>query len=98
MYMTLQIHPGRILKKELEARNITQRDFSKMIKKSEIEISDIIAWRRNITVDLAMRFEAALDTPADSWLTMQQQYDLAIIRTSKDKLKIFSTIKQIAQA
>lgn len=43
MYMTLQIHPGRILKKELEARNITQRDFSKMIKKSEIEISDIIA-------------------------------------------------------
>ena len=95
--MSPKIHPGRILKKELEARAITQRAFSKLIKKSEVEISDIIAGRRKITADLAMRFEAALDTPADSWLTMQQQYDLAAFRNSKDKLKIFTAIRELAQ-
>lgn len=71
-----QIHPGAILKEELEARGISANAFALKLRVPPQRIQDVVAGRRSITPDTALRIEASLGTPARLWLDMQAGYDL----------------------
>lgn len=92
------IHPGEMLKDELAARNLTQKEFSKKIGVSYTMLNDIINGRRNISAEMAVLFEAALGTEARVWVELQAQYDLMTVRND-NKLKIrFEEIRKICAA
>ena len=71
-----QIHPGAILKEELEARGLSANAFALKLRVPPQRIQDIVARRRGISPDTALRLEASLGTPAKMWLSMQSAYDL----------------------
>lgn len=71
-----QIHPGAILKEELEARGLSANAFALKLRVPPQRIQDVVAGRRSITPETALRLEASLGTPARLWLDMQAGYDL----------------------
>ncbi|MGC9328744.1 MAG: HigA family addiction module antitoxin [Candidatus Hinthialibacter sp.] len=73
-------HPGEILKDELEAREISMNQFAKSLKVPTGRISQILAGKRSITPDTAIRLGHYLGTSAEVWMNLQTQYDLALAR------------------
>jgi addiction module HigA family antidote len=71
------IHPGEILQLEfLEAMNITPYRLSKDIGVAQKRISAILAFKRSITADTALRLSRYFGNSAQFWLNLQAQYDL----------------------
>lgn len=71
-----QVHPGALLKEELEARGLSANAFALKLRVPPQRIQEIVAGRRGISPDTALRLEASLGTPARLWLDMQAGYDL----------------------
>lgn len=71
-----QVHPGTVLKEELEVRGLSANAFALKLSVPPQRIQDIVAGRRGISPETALRLEASLGTPARLWLTMQAAYDL----------------------
>jgi len=71
-----EVHPGVILKEELAARNLSAAAFALMLRVPPQRIQEIVAGKRAITPETALRIGTALGTGARLWLAMQQAYDL----------------------
>ena len=72
-----QVHPGAILKEELEERGLSANAFALRLRVPPQRIQEIVAGRRAISPETALRLEASLGTPARLWLSIQAAYDLA---------------------
>lgn len=81
------VHPGEILKDELETRGVNQKDFAATIGMPASVLNDIINGKRSVTPDIAILFEAALGKDAGSWLRLQAERDLEIARMKEDFLR-----------
>jgi addiction module HigA family antidote len=71
-----QVHPGAVLKEELEARGLSANALALKLRVPPQRIQDIVAGRRGISPETALRLEASLGTPARLWLNMQSAFDL----------------------
>lgn len=69
-------HPGAVLKEELAARGLSANAFALKLRVPPQRIQDIVAERRGISPETALRIGASLGTPARLWLNMQAAYDL----------------------
>jgi antitoxin HigA-1 len=70
------VHPGTVLKEELEARGLSATGFGLKLRVPPQRIQEIVGGRRAITPETALRIGRALGTGARIWLAMQQAYDL----------------------
>ncbi|MBW4692183.1 MAG: HigA family addiction module antidote protein [Lyngbya sp. HA4199-MV5] len=71
------IHPGEILRLEfLEPLAITPYRLSKDIGVAQTRISEILAAKRSMTADTALRLSRYFGNSAQFWLNLQTQYDL----------------------
>ncbi|MDE0630789.1 MAG: HigA family addiction module antitoxin [Caldilineaceae bacterium] len=70
------VHPGEILKDELEEMGVSPRAFARQIDVPPNRISQIIAGKRSITGDTALRFGHWFGTDPLFWLNLQTQFDL----------------------
>ena len=68
------IHPGFTLGKELDAREIKQKDFAKMIGMQPTHLNAVIKGNRDITLELAMKLEEALGIDYGFWMKLQASY------------------------
>lgn len=71
------IHPGHVLKDELNELGITPTEFARQIEVPPNRVSQIIAGKRVITGDTALRFGHWFGTDPQFWLNLQAQFDLA---------------------
>lgn len=71
------VHPGEILKDELDELGISATEFSRQIAVPPNRISQIIAGKRSITGDTALRFGHWFGVDPQFWLNLQAQLDLA---------------------
>lgn len=71
-----EVHPGVILKEELDSRGLSAAAFALRLRVPPQRIQEIVAGKRGITPETALRIGTALGTGARLWLTMQQAYDL----------------------
>jgi antitoxin HigA-1 len=71
-----EVHPGAVLKEELEARGLSANAFALKLHVPPQRIQEIVAGKRAITPETALRIGIALGTGARLWLAMQQAYDL----------------------
>jgi len=71
-----EVHPGAVLKEELEARGLSAAAFALRLRVPPQRIQEIVAGKRAITPETALRIGTALGTGARIWLAMQQAYDL----------------------
>ena len=71
------VHPGEILKDELEEMGVSPLAFACQIDVPPNHISQIIAGKRSVTSDTALRFGHWFGTGPQFWLNLQEQVDLA---------------------
>jgi len=74
----LAIHPGRILKRELEARNMSANRLALALHLPSSRIVEILNERRGISPDTALRLARYFGNSGQFWLTMQTAYELAV--------------------
>ncbi|GAB6013285.1 HigA family addiction module antitoxin [Viscerimonas tarda] len=77
------IHPGEVLKDEIEYRGLAQTKLAAQMGISYKILNDILNERRPLTTTTAMLFEAAMGLPADALMRMQLKYNMHV--ASKDK-------------
>jgi addiction module HigA family antidote len=70
------VHPGTVLKDELAELNITPTEFARQIDVPPNRISQIIAGKRAITGDTALRLGHWFGMDPQFWLNLQTQYEL----------------------
>ncbi|CAI8027339.1 Virulence-associated protein I [Geodia barretti] len=72
------VHPGEILKDELEVRGVSPASFARQIDVPPNRISQIMAGKRAVTGDSALRFGHWFSTDPQFWLNLQAQHHLAV--------------------
>jgi addiction module HigA family antidote len=70
------VHPGVILKEELDARKMSANAFALKLRVPPQRIQEIVAGKRSISPETALRIGRSLGTGARLWLAIQQAYDL----------------------
>ena len=70
-----QTHPGEVIKDELKARGITQRDFAKMIGVHYTTLNAILNERRPLSASVALVIETALGISADLLMGLQSEHE-----------------------
>jgi addiction module HigA family antidote len=73
------VHPGRLLKRELNARTLSANRLSLDLGVPSGRITDILNGRRSITADTAVRLGRYFGNSAQFWLDLQSQYDIALV-------------------
>lgn len=71
------IHPGEILREEfLVPLGMTPHALSKALRVPPSRINEIVKERRGVTTDTALRLARYFGGNPQSWLNLQQAYDL----------------------
>jgi addiction module HigA family antidote len=70
------IHPGEFLADELQELGISAAELARILQIPANRISQIIAGKRNITADTALRLGRYFGTGPKIWLNLQQAYEL----------------------
>jgi antitoxin HigA-1 len=81
--MPLVSHPGRLLKRELEARELSANRLALDLGVPSGRITDILNGRRSVTADTAIRLGRYFGNRAQFWLDLQSQYDIAMIERKR---------------
>jgi addiction module HigA family antidote len=76
-------HPGRLLKRELEARSLSANRLALDLGVPSGRITDILNGRRSITADTALRLGRYFGNSAQFWLDLQSQYDIARVEAER---------------
>lgn len=76
-------HPGRLLKRELEARSISANRLALDLGVPSGRITDILHGRRSISADTAVRLGRYFGNGAQFWLDLQGQYDIAVVERDR---------------
>lgn len=72
------VHPGEILKDELDELGVTPTELARQIDVPPNRISRIIAGKRAVTGDTALRFCHWFGTDPQFWLNLQSAYDIRV--------------------
>lgn len=70
------VHPGAVLKEELSELGVTPAVFARQIDVPANRVSQIIAGKRSITGDTALRFGHWFEVEPQFWMNLQTQFDL----------------------
>lgn len=72
------IHPGRILKRELAARNLSANRLALALRVPSGRITEILNGKRAISPETALRLAHFFGTSAEFWVNLQAHYDLVM--------------------
>lgn len=79
------IHPGEILKGELEEMNLSANAFAKLLGVPANRITAILNEQRGITADTALRLAQFFGSTPDFWMSLQSSYDVKVARAAVGK-------------
>jgi len=75
------VTPGEMIKQEFLAEyGLSQNQLAKALGISPNRIADIIANRRRITADTALRLSLYFGNSPEFWMNLQSHYDLKMAR------------------
>lgn len=72
------VHPGETIGEEIAARGLTAHAFAMKLRVPANRISEIIAGRRGVSAETALRLGRYFGNGAQFWINLQSGYDLAI--------------------
>ncbi len=72
------VHPGMFLKELMTEFGLTQYALAKAIGVQPIRIGQIVAGKRAVTPDTALRLARYFGSEAKSWVNWQSHYDLEV--------------------
>ena len=71
------VHPGRILKRELVARELSANKLALALRVPSGRITSILNGKRSITPETALRLGRYFGNSAEFWMNLQTRHDLA---------------------
>ncbi|WP_420959527.1 HigA family addiction module antitoxin [Brucella sp. IR073] len=74
----LAVHPGRILKRGLEARDMSVNKLALALRLPSSRIVDILNAKRGISPDTALRLGRYFGNSPQFWLNLQTAYELSV--------------------
>ena len=95
-YSLYPVHPGEVIKDEMEARKISQREFARQVDMSYSVLNELLNGKRSLSPTNALMFEAALDIPADALMNIQTKYTMQTARQDRKILTWLSKIPRVA--
>lgn len=94
-YSFIPVHPGEIIKDELQSRGISQKRFAEIIGISYTMLNDILNGRRPVSTDFALLVEASTGINADMLVNMQTRYNMQIARKDKNTVARLENLRKI---
>ena len=88
-YGAYPTHPGEVLKDEIDARGITQRQLAESMGLTYSVVNEILNARRPLTARTALMFEAAL-------MYLQTKYNMQTARKDSSILDSLKNIRKVA--
>lgn len=74
----IPVHPGRLLKRELEARDLSANALARALRVPPGRIVEIVNGKRAISAETALRLGRYFGNGGRFWLALQARYDLAV--------------------
>lgn len=74
------VHPGEILREELETLGLSANAFARALSVPANRITGIIKEQRSVTADTALRLAQFFGTTPDFWMGLQASYDVKMAR------------------
>ena len=71
------MHPGEFLAEELAEIGVSVAALSRALDVPQSRMAEVVAGKRAVTADTALRLAAYFGTSARLWLNLQAAYDLA---------------------
>lgn len=79
------IHPGEILSDELHEIGLSAKSLADLIQTPANRLYQILAGKRSITADTALRLGQYFGMSADFWMNLQSAYELDLARRQLGK-------------
>src|ERR1700688_4711783 len=79
------IHPGEILADELEETGLSAKKLSGVIQVAPNRLYQLLAGKRSMTADTALRLSRYFGMAADFWMNLQSAYELDLVRRHNGK-------------
>lgn len=86
------IHPGEILADELDELHMSAAELARTLHVPTNRITQILAGKRAVTADTALRLGHWLGTGPELWLNLQKSYELRLAEQEKGE-EIKATIR-----
>ena len=96
MEMKNPVHPGLLVKECLDDLGLTVAEAAAALHITRQQFHNIVAGRSGVTPEMAIRFEKAFGSTADTWLRMQVNYDLAQVRQHAAEIVIERLAPKVA--
>lgn len=93
---SIPIHPGEMIKDEIEYRGLSQRKLAEQMGISPTLLNEILNGKRSVSTEYALLFEAALGIDAEIWLRQQGRYDMQKAKSNKSFLERLANIRKLA--
>jgi antitoxin HigA-1 len=77
------IHPGEILADELDELHMSAAELARTLHVPTNRITQILAGKRAVTADTALRLGHWLGTGPELWLNLQKSYELRLAEQEK---------------
>lgn len=90
------IHPGEMIKDEIEYRGISQKDFAAEIGMPASVLNAVLNGKRAVTTEYALLFEAALGIDANIWIGMQVAYNMYKTKSNPSFMERINRIRRVA--
>jgi len=72
------VHPGRVLRRELETRKLFANALAIALRTPSGRITDILNGKLGVSPETAMRLARYFGASARFWLNLQTAYELAV--------------------
>lgn len=92
------IHPGEMIKDEIEYRGLSQRKLATQMGISPTLLNEILNGKRSVSTEYALLFEAALGIDAEIWIRLQADYDMQKAKSNKSFLERLANVRKLAAA
>ncbi len=83
----IAVHPGMMVKPELQERGISQKDFAHMLDVQASHLSEVLNGKRSLSAELAVKIQNAIGIPAEILLSAQAQYELESVANKSSNMK-----------
>lgn len=79
------VHPGEILREEfLKPLGMSASALAQVIRVPANRVSEIVAEKRAVTADTALRLAKAFGSGPEVWLNLQKTYELRVAETNRE--------------
>ena len=82
----VRTHPGRMLRAELDARDMSANQLALAIRVPANRITAILRGERAVRAETAVRFGRYPGTGPAFWMNLQSEYEISVVESTKGRM------------